>query len=85
MLGGRGKRIPPCPQIISLTSHLSPLKYNTMENLTSQDLVYALFSLGVIIVALFLIRKVAGCLIKTVIMAVIIAVLAAVYFGVINV
>ncbi len=56
-----------------------------MENLTSQDLVYALFSLGVIIVALFLIRKVAGCLIKTVIMAVIIAVLAAVYFGVINV
>lgn len=56
-----------------------------MENFTSQDLIYALFSLGVIIVALFLIRKIAGCLAKSLIMALVIGVLAAIYFGVINV
>lgn len=56
-----------------------------MENFTSQDLIYALFSLCVIIVALFLIKKVAGCLIKTIIMAVIVAVLVAIYFGVVKV
>ena len=56
-----------------------------MEELTSQDLVYALVSLGVIIVALFLIRKITGCLMKTLIMAFVIAVLAAIYFGVVKV
>ena len=73
--------------IDKLFSHLLPhtSKIINMENLTSQDLIYGLFSLCVIIVALFLIRKVAGCLIKTIIMAVIVAVLVAIYLGVVKV
>ncbi len=56
-----------------------------MEELTSEEIIYALCCLGVIIVALFLIRKVAGCLMKITIMAVLLAVLAAIYFGVVKV
>lgn len=56
-----------------------------MEDLSTQEIVYALFSLGIIVVALLLIKKVTGCLVKTIVMAVVLAVLAAIYFGFVKV
>ncbi len=47
----------------------------------SENLTYILFSVALLIVAFFLIRKVASCLIKTVVMVVLAAVLAFVYFN----
>ncbi len=42
--------------------------------------VYSLVSIIAIILVFFLIKKIAGCMIKSVIMIVLVAVLAAIYF-----
>lgn len=47
----------------------------------SENLTYILFSVAILIVAFFLIRKVASCLIKTVVMVVLAGILAFVYFN----
>ena len=47
----------------------------------SENLTYILFSVALLIVAFFLIRKVASCLIKTVVMVVLAGILAFVYFN----
>ncbi len=47
----------------------------------SENLTYILFSVAVLVVALFFLRKVASCLIKSVVMIVIAAVLTFVYFN----
>lgn len=47
----------------------------------SENLTYILFSVALLIVAFFLIRKVANCLIKTVVMVVLAGILAFVYFN----
>lgn len=47
----------------------------------SDNLTYILSSIAVLVVAFFLLRKVASCLIKSVVMVVIAAVLAFVYFN----
>ncbi len=41
---------------------------------------YYVFCIIAFVVAFFLIKKIAGCMIKTVIMAIVVAVLAAVYY-----
>lgn len=45
-----------------------------------EDFVYYIFCVIALIVAIFILKKVAGCLIKSIIFAVIIAVLVAIYF-----
>lgn len=47
----------------------------------SENLTYIFSSIAVLVVAFFLLRKVASCLIKSVVMIVIAAVLAFVYFN----
>ena len=47
----------------------------------SENLTYILFSVALLIVAFFLIRKVASCLVKTVVMVVLAGILAFVYFN----
>ncbi len=47
----------------------------------SENLTYILFSVALLIVTFFLIRKVASCLIKTVVMVVLAGILAFVYFN----
>lgn len=47
----------------------------------SENLTYILSSIAVLVVVFFLLRKVASCLIKSVVMVVIAAVLAFVYFN----
>ena len=47
----------------------------------SENLTYILFSVALLIVAFFLIRKVTSCLIKTVVMVVLAGILAFVYFN----
>lgn len=53
--------------------------------MSSQEVIFALFSLVVIVVALLFVKKITGCLLKTVIMAAVLAVLAVVYFGIVKV
>ena len=53
--------------------------------MSSQEVVFALFSLVVIVVALLFVKKITGCLLKAVIMAAVLAVLAVIYFGIVKV
>lgn len=46
-----------------------------------ENIGYSLFSIIAVIVVFFLLKKIAGCMIKSVIMLVLVAVLAAVYFA----
>lgn len=46
-----------------------------MENFT-----YYIFCLIAVVVAFFVLKKIAGCLIRTIILAVVVAVLAAIYY-----
>lgn len=41
---------------------------------------YYIFSIIAFIVAFFLVKKIAGCMVKTVIMAIVLAILAVVYY-----
>ena len=47
----------------------------------SENITYILFSVAVLLVAFFFLRRVASCLIKSVVMIVVAAVLAFVYFN----
>ena len=49
-----------------------------------ENLGYALFSVIALIVVFFLVKKIAGCMIKSVIMLLVAAVLEAVYFFYLN-
>ena len=49
-----------------------------------ENLGYALFSVIALFVVFFLVKKIAGCMIKSVIMLLVAAVLAAVYFFYLN-
>jgi hypothetical protein len=44
------------------------------------DFLYYIFCIIVLVVAFFVLKKVAGCLIKSIVMAVLLAVLAFIYF-----
>jgi len=45
-----------------------------------ESFTYYIFCIVAVVVAFFVIKKIAGCLIKTIIMAAVVAVLAAIYF-----
>ena len=50
-------------------------------NITNSDIAYIVFALVAVIVAFVLIKKVAGCLIKTVIFAILVAILGYLYYN----
>ncbi len=50
-------------------------------NITNSDIAYIVFALVAVIVAFMLIKKVAGCLIKTVIFAILVAILGYLYYN----
>jgi len=50
-------------------------------NITNSDIAYIVFALVAVIVAFILIKKVAGCLIKTVIFAILVAILGYLYYN----
>ena len=50
-------------------------------NITNSDIAYIVFALVAVIVAFLLIKKVAGCLIKTVIFAILVAILGYLYYN----
>ena len=50
-------------------------------NLDTENIVYYIFAAAVVLIAFLLIKKIASCLIKGVILAVIVAILAFVYFN----
>ena len=50
-------------------------------NITNSDIAYIVFALVAVIVAFMLIKKVAGCLIKTVIFAIPVAILGYLYYN----
>ncbi len=56
-----------------------------MDQLATEDIVYGLFGIAVVLVVFFLIRKIASCLIKTVILAIVVAILGYVYFNLLEV
>ena len=49
-------------------------------NITNSDIAYIVFALVAVIVAFMLIKKVAGCLIKAVIFAILVAILGYLYY-----
>ena len=49
-------------------------------NFSNQDIAYIVFAIIAVIVAFLVIKKVAGCLIKTVVFALLIAVMAYLYY-----
>lgn len=50
-------------------------------NITNSDIAYIVFALVAVIVAFMLIKKVAGCLIKAVIFAILVAILGYLYYN----
>ncbi len=50
-------------------------------NITSTDLTYVIFAIVAVIVAFLIIKKVAGCLIKAVIFAILVAILGYLYYN----
>lgn len=50
-------------------------------NITNSDIAYIVFAIVAVIVAFMLIKKVAGCLIKTVIFAILVAILGYLYYN----
>jgi len=50
-------------------------------NITNSDIAYIVFALVAVIVAFILIKKVDGCLIKTVIFAILVAILGYLYYN----
>ncbi len=50
-------------------------------SLNTENIVYYIFAAAVVLIAFLLIKKIASCLVKGVILAVIVAVLAFVYFN----
>lgn len=50
-------------------------------NITSTDLTYVIFAIVAVIVAFLIIKKVAGCLIKAVIFAILVAILGYLYYS----
>ena len=50
-------------------------------NITNSDIAYIVFALVAVIVAFILIKKVAGCLIKAVIFAILVAILGYIYYN----
>ena len=49
-------------------------------NISNQDIAYLVFAIIAVIVAFMIIKKVAGCLIKTVVFAILLAVMAYLYY-----
>lgn len=49
-------------------------------NISNQDIAYLVFAVIAVIVAFLVIKKVAGCLIKTVVFALLLAVMAYLYY-----
>ncbi len=50
-------------------------------NITNSDIAYIVFAIVAVIVAFMLIKKVAGCLIKAVIFAILVAILGYLYYN----
>ena len=50
-------------------------------NITSTDLTYVIFAIVAVIVAFLIIKKVAGCLIKAVVFAILVAILGYIYYN----
>ena len=50
-------------------------------NITNSDIAYIVFALVAVIVAFMIIKKVAGCLIKAVIFAILVAILGYLYYN----
>ena len=50
-------------------------------NITSTDITYVIFAIVAVIVAFLIIKKVAGCLIKAVIFAILVAILGYLYYN----
>lgn len=50
-------------------------------NITSTDITYVIFAIVAIIVAFLIIKKVAGCLIKAVVFAILVAILGYIYYN----
>ena len=50
-------------------------------NITSTDLIYVIFAIVAVFVAFLIIKKVAGCLIKAVIFAILVAILGYLYYN----
>ena len=50
-------------------------------NITSTDITYVVFAIVAVIVAFLIIKKVAGCLIKAVVFAILVAILGYIYYN----
>lgn len=50
-------------------------------NITSTDITYVIFAIVAVIVAFLIIKKVAGCLIKAVVFAILVAILGYIYYN----
>lgn len=50
-------------------------------NITSTDITYVIFAIVAVIVAFLIIKKVAGCLIKAVVFAILVAILGCIYYN----
>ncbi len=50
-------------------------------NITSTDITYVIFAIVAVIVAFLIIKKVAGCLIKAIVFAILVAILGYIYYN----